>query len=366
MKDIASGTDKEIFGKLGSVSLNDIIQLLGMSKRTATLELTCGSEHGRVYFRDGQIVHASAGSYEGEESLFELLSWGDAEFAVEEGIVSLPKISITRSTDALLLSTMTALDEIARVTPGRAIGVAPSIIKKRAPRRPRPRPVRSFSRRHFLLLGGLAIVACGSFVGLFMTPSIWAETSWHDLPAVDAPPGLGDGRQALAVPEAWVTATAVWSRPAPPRAASEPTARAPVQGPGYLIVVVEPWARIEIDGAAAGETPLGRLELSAGTHRITLSNDHIVGVIRDEVVIASGESVTRRYSFNDTGTLRVVVTPWADVSVDGRSIGQTPLGRVAVPAGAHSLRFVHPELGVTERDVIVVSGQTAIVKVQLR
>ena len=142
MKDIASGTDREIFGKLGSVSLNDIIQLLGMSKRTATLELTRGSEHGRVYFRDGQIVHASAGGYEGEESFIELLGWGDAEFAIEEGIVSLPKISITKSTEALLLSTMTALDEVARVTPGPSIGVAPSIIKKRLPPRPRPRPVR--------------------------------------------------------------------------------------------------------------------------------------------------------------------------------------------------------------------------------
>ena len=366
MKDIASGTDREIFGKLGSVSLNDIIQLLGMSKRTATLELTRGSEHGRVYFRDGQIVHASAGGYEGEESFIELLGWGDAEFAIEEGIVSLPKISITKSTEALLLSTMTALDEVARVTPGPSIGVAPSIIKKRLPPRPRPRPVRSFSRRPLLLLGGLAIVACAPFVGLSLAPSIWAETSWQDLPAVDAPPSFGDRRPALAVPDAWMIASAVWNRPAPLEAVSPPPAEIPVRGPGYLTVVVEPWARVAVDGAAVGETPLARLELSAGNHSITLSNDHIVGVIRDDVVIASGERITRRYSFNDAGYLRVVVTPWADVSVDGRSIGQTPLGRMTVPAGTHSLRFVHPELGVTERDVIVVSGQTTFVKVQLR
>ena len=292
---------------------------------------------------------------------------GTAEFAVEEGIVSLPKISITKSTEALLLSTMTALDEVARVTDHASIGVAPSITKRRLPPRPRPRPVRSFSTRPLLLLGGLAIIACAPFVGLSLAPSIWAETSWQDLPAVDAPPSFGGRREALPAPDAWAIASAVWDQPEPLAATSPPPpVESPVLGTGYLTVVVEPWARIEIDGTAVGETPLGRLELPAGTHRITLSNDHIVGVIRDDVVIASGERITRRYSFNDAGYLRVVVTPWADVSVDGRSIGQTPLGRMTVPAGTHSLRFVDPELGVTERDVIVVSGQTALVKVQLR
>jgi hypothetical protein len=136
--------------------------------------------------------------------------------------------------------------------------------------------------------------------------------------------------------------------------------------PGYLTVVVEPWARVMIDGNAVGETPLARLELSPGTHGIVLENDNIVGVIRAEVVIESGTSVTRRYNFSDTGYLNLVATPWADVSVDGRSIGQTPLGRVAVPEGSHSVRFVHPELGETVRDVIVVSGQSTLVKVQLQ
>ena len=138
MKELASNTDRQIFGKLGSVSLNDIIQLLGMSRRTATLELRRGNERGRVYFRNGQIVHATAGLYEGEESFMELLGWGDADFEVEEGIGSLPKISITKSTEALLLSTMTALDEVGRVTARPQVRVAPTITKRRLPPRPRP------------------------------------------------------------------------------------------------------------------------------------------------------------------------------------------------------------------------------------
>ena len=77
-------------------------------------------------------------------------------------------------------------------------------------------------------------------------------------------------------------------------------------------------------------------------------------------------SLMRRYSFSDTGFLRLVATPWADVVVDGRAIGQTPLARIAVPEGTHSILFIHPELGQSERDVTVVPGQTTLVKVELQ
>jgi serine/threonine-protein kinase len=62
----------------------------------------------------------------------------------------------------------------------------------------------------------------------------------------------------------------------------------------------------------------------------------------------------------------LVATPWANVSVDGRVVGQTPLGSIAVPAGAHSVHFIHPELGETTREIDVVSGQTTLVRVQLQ
>jgi serine/threonine-protein kinase len=74
----------------------------------------------------------------------------------------------------------------------------------------------------------------------------------------------------------------------------------------------------------------------------------------------------KRYSFGDVGYLRLVASPWANVSVDGRFVGQTPLGSFAVPAGAHSVQFVHPDLGETTRDIDVVSGQTTLVRVQLQ
>jgi len=53
------------------------------------------------------------------------------------------------------------------------------------------------------------------------------------------------------------------------------------------------------------------------------------------------------------GALSVNAVPWAEVFVDGRSIGVTPLGAVAVPIGSHEVVWKHPQLGEKRRTVIV-------------
>jgi PEGA domain-containing protein len=45
------------------------------------------------------------------------------------------------------------------------------------------------------------------------------------------------------------------------------------------------------------------------------------------------------------------------VFVDGRSIGVTPLGSVAVPVGSHEVVWKHPQFG-EKRRTIVVGAQT--------
>jgi serine/threonine-protein kinase len=48
----------------------------------------------------------------------------------------------------------------------------------------------------------------------------------------------------------------------------------------------------------------------------------------------------------ETGWLSLDATPWATVSLDGRSLGHTPLMRVEVPAGEHELVLENPERGI--------------------
>ena len=66
------------------------------------------------------------------------------------------------------------------------------------------------------------------------------------------------------------------------------------------------------------------------------------------------------------GALLVVVRPWADVSVDGLPRGQTPLGRMALPPGAHQVLLTHPDYQPYPRRVTLRPGETLRLVVDLR
>ena len=51
-------------------------------------------------------------------------------------------------------------------------------------------------------------------------------------------------------------------------------------------------------------------------------------------------------------------SPWSEVFVDGRSIGQTPLGDVSVTAGPHQLRLVDGQGRELRRNVRVEAEST--------
>lgn len=64
------------------------------------------------------------------------------------------------------------------------------------------------------------------------------------------------------------------------------------------------------------------------------------------------------------GFLTADATPWADLSVDGRSIERTPVSRYPLPVGDHTLTFESPTLGKKlRREVRIVEGQVARVRV---
>jgi hypothetical protein len=66
------------------------------------------------------------------------------------------------------------------------------------------------------------------------------------------------------------------------------------------------------------------------------------------------------------GGLLVLVRPWADVSVDGVHRGQTPLGRLEVPPGAHQVVLTHPDYRPWVRRLTVDPGETVRLTVDLR
>jgi serine/threonine-protein kinase len=59
-----------------------------------------------------------------------------------------------------------------------------------------------------------------------------------------------------------------------------------------------------------------------------------------------------------SGRLSINAVPWAEVWLDGRAIGQTPVGNVLASIGPHEVVFRHPSLGERRQTVDVVADTT--------
>jgi serine/threonine-protein kinase len=66
------------------------------------------------------------------------------------------------------------------------------------------------------------------------------------------------------------------------------------------------------------------------------------------------------------GTLKLRIRPWANVSVDGRAVGTTPLRALTLVAGDHAVRLDHPQFDPLVLTATVRAGLTTELDVDLR
>jgi serine/threonine-protein kinase len=66
------------------------------------------------------------------------------------------------------------------------------------------------------------------------------------------------------------------------------------------------------------------------------------------------------------GTLNINSIPVSKVVLDGRPLGSTPKVGVSVPAGSHTVTFIHPELGKKSVTVTVKGGETKTAAVKFK
>jgi hypothetical protein len=66
---------------------------------------------------------------------------------------------------------------------------------------------------------------------------------------------------------------------------------------------------------------------------------------------------------SEDGFLTLDTSPWTVVSLRGRELGTTPLVRVALPPGAHTLSLRNPDLGVNQSITVTVrAGATTVLR----
>ncbi|HSP81773.1 MAG TPA: DUF4388 domain-containing protein, partial [Myxococcaceae bacterium] len=108
---------QEIEGSLSQLSIPDLMQILGMNRRSGRLSLERGNERGEIIVVEGRPANARMGRAEGEKALFRLLVWTEGTFTFAPG-ASGGKARIQRGMDDALLEAMRQADEVNRLLPG--------------------------------------------------------------------------------------------------------------------------------------------------------------------------------------------------------------------------------------------------------
>jgi hypothetical protein len=84
-----------------------------------------------------------------------------------------------------------------------------------------------------------------------------------------------------------------------------------------------------------------------------------------DIEVKNGETVTRTLH-SGRGRLRVAVTPWAEVQLDGRPVGTTPIAPLELREGAHTIVLKNGDLQANvSRRVVVIPDKETVLRVDL-
>ena len=119
------------------------------------------------------------------------------------------------------------------------------------------------------------------------------------------------------------------------------------------------------DGRVIGSTDLERVMLPVGRHDLEFVNTPLGYRERRTVQVTAGQTTTLRPQWPN-GSMAINAIPWAEVLVDNKRVGETPIGNITVPIGAHEILFRHPELGERRMSVTVSVGEPLKVGFDLR
>ena len=109
-----------------------------------------------------------------------------------------------------------------------------------------------------------------------------------------------------------------------------------------------------------GSSSTGIISAAAGRREFELVNSRL-GYRARRIVDVKGGAVVQVSISPPTGRLSINALPWAEVWIDGKSVGETPLANLSVPLGEHEIVFRHPQLGERRQTALV--RQDAVTRV---
>jgi hypothetical protein len=169
---------------------------------------------------------------------------------------------------------------------------------------------------------------------------------------------VGPSTQGLVVGSTGQQNSAAGQQPgAPPataaRAGASPVVPAPAPQKSGGIRLVSPIEVEVFEGdRRLGSSATGIVSAPAGRHELDLVNSVLGYRSRQVVEVRAGQVVSLPVSPPE-GRININASPWAEVWIDGKAVGETPLGNLSLPLGEHEIIFRHPQLGEQRRAITV-------------
>ena len=170
-----------------------------------------------------------------------------------------------------------------------------------------------------------------------------------------------NAKQSVQV-EAGATATLRLTLDRPQVAEASTAAAATAEPTNGWVLVDAPIEMQVLQGGRQLGTSGRRLALAPGSYDLQLRSADYSTAKRVEV---SAGRVARIEVNVPDGTVNLNAAPWAEVYLDGRSLGETPIANASVTAGTHEVIFRNPQFQELRQMVTVASGKATRLAVTL-
>ena len=138
---------------------------------------------------------------------------------------------------------------------------------------------------------------------------------------------------------------------------------APVSG--WISITAPAELQIFENQRLLGSSRTDRIMVAAGRHDIEFANDALGYHSSQSIQVAPGQVAKVKPDWPQ-GTIAINATPWANVSLDGQELGETPVGNTTVPIGTHEVVFRHPQFGEQRVTATVTASAPTRLSVDMR
>lgn len=101
-------------GSTADMTVIDLLQTFEISRKSGSITFKDGARLGHVWFKEGRLIDAEVAALRGEEAVYRLLVWGEADFEVDFGLSDHEEV-VEMTTSTLVMEGMRRADEWGRL-----------------------------------------------------------------------------------------------------------------------------------------------------------------------------------------------------------------------------------------------------------